>query len=835
MRNLFFSFIFILISMSSELYSKVLFDFNSGNDSGPFTVKNQMGVFEAHKYINFDVSKLSLEEWKHFDHLEMDVYNPNENWSDFFISLADTSSKDYWSQLNLKQTLRKGWNHLIFNLNESVGERGSHRDVRLIKYEKLKKLFIAVDPENLAHFINNNFLIDNITLSSYPVPTVPKEVIALDFGMKKYDNGLKLITPDSKYSGSSAIGFENTQFGKSEDSEYAPSALRETIGVLNGHFKINLPKGNYHISLIIDKLGYWDIPFWRDRTIFINGKPIFKESRPRGEDFLADVLKFQNVTPHLNDSPYDLYLKKIFRPLENANQFVQLPSQINVSMIEPSLTLSPFRLSQSNNSKKLFFLGGHNEQTFQVMQIFSPEKEIVSLEVSELKKNDGQLIYPSLLQFNEVMNQFTSPGNNHETYLITGKFLKPLKSMSVLIDKNEVKHLWIKLKIPETSLPGKYEGFITLHFKRKSERLPIEICVENYHLPEIHFPVGFFGIDPLPYTYYRGSGYEEIRKKFRMLALKKISDGGFTTFSGLPEVPLKIKGSDFSLDTKDLDSLLSESKALGVRGPLFSYGGQFPQTLLNTEVRPKGMTEDVYLKKLAILLKPYFDSQKYPVLVHTFSDEAGGYSNKIASDIELGLKLKKYFPFMQLGGFSSINTTNELDKLNQLFDYGFYSNINRATLDLMQSSKKKWGFYNGAPGNLDDPRFTFSLGLFIARKAGLNQYLEWHSSAVQNYPYYDFDGRESDVVNFFPTIGGELLTSIKFEMAVDGLNCFRKIALIEAKLEKANTRNWIEKIFKENDYHATDNFIAALTKNNKNNYPQFIQSINDQLISLYNE
>jgi hypothetical protein len=96
----------------------------------------------------------------------------------------------------------------------------------------------------------------------------------------------------------------------------------------------------------------------------------------------------------------------------------------------------------------------------------------------------------------------------------------------------------------------------------------------------------------------------------------------------------------------------------------------------------------------------------------------------------------------------------------------------------------KWGAYNATPGNLDDPRFSFGPGLFYAHKSGLSHYLEWHSSAVNNYPYFDLDGRESDVVMFMPRSSGELQSTLRFELATEGLHILRKLILLDKALQK---------------------------------------------------
>jgi hypothetical protein len=130
-------------------------------------------------------------------------------------------------------------------------------------------------------------------------------------------------------------------------------------------------------------------------------------------------------------------------------------------------------------------------------------------------------------------------------------------------------------------------------------------------------------------------------------------------------------------------------------------------------------------------------------------------------------------------------------KLHELFDEGFYSSV--VQHKLYRYRQQKWGSYNAAPGNWDDPRYTLGPGLFLARTAGLAQYLEWQT--VNNYPYLELDGRESDVVLFLPKSNGEIRETMRFVMAQEGLAIYGKLKLLQ-KLAPENA--WLKKLLREN-------------------------------------
>lgn len=853
---------------------KILYSFDKSEPGHPFTLKNKAGEFSPQKFFNFKVSSMPIKDWSAYDRLEMDVFNPNETYTDFFVTLADDQTTNYWSQVNHKQTLAPGWNKLNFSLTQYVGERGSHRFNRPINLSKLEKIFIVIDPDSKASFEKKNFLIDNIVLSSNPMPTIPQGVWSFDFTAGKAGNNSNIIqvTTQTYYNDQRGYGFVDPKFWRVEDSQYASELLRNTIGLTSGKFRIKLPNGKYQMNLVVDKLGYWDVPFWSDRMVSVNGSPVFKETRGSGREYLNDLLMFESVTPQPGDHPYDLYLKKVFNvidktvdvtsgvleiDLEGDQTGISLNSLVlwnkaqeaqgvaykaalekrnklefdwmsrsiqkndksataySVGAIEPDLYLNP--LSAKKDLKEyLFFQGGEGERPYQVIQITAGEAdEKVSWNLEDFSNEKGEKIKKTTMGISEVIYQYTSPDINHETYLLTGKFLSPMKDHSIVVKKGQTKYLWVQLAVDDKTPKGVFKGHITFHKGSQQTKLATEINVLNYSLPRIEFPVGFFGLDPLPYSYFPKSGYAELRKKYRHMALAELGEAGFTTFTGLPE------------DISELNDLFKESAKWGIQ-TVYSYGGQFPQKLIGND--------DASFAKAAPELKSLLANKNWPKIVHTFSDEAGGYSDKIASDIELAKKLQKHFPFLALGGFGSYHG-GDSNKLNSYFNYGFFSGLSKADISRLRDNNQRWGFYNASAGNLDDSRFSFGLGLYIARLNGLSQYLEWHSSAVNNYPYYDFDGRESDVVMFYPTKDGRLLRSLRFEFSTEGLHAFRKLKLLENAISSgagpssalAAAKSWMDSVRRENYFYSSTTFMS----NKKVSFRDFDTKLSEHLRNIY--
>ncbi len=870
-----------------------LFHFDSVESGHPFKVtkdvkNNGIGTFMAHKYLNFSLDDVKNKDWSTFDRIEFDVFNPFEDTISFNFTLADEQTTNYWSQLNHNESLGPGWNHLSLSLNQYVGERGSVKVYRRLDLKKITRIFMIVGNENESKYSNKSFFIDNVDLVQSAVTQVPKSVWAFDFTSEKsIPTNFNFVTTQTIYNKQRGYGFVNPKFWRVEDSKYASENLRYTIGLLGGKFKVNVPNGKYQISLILDQLGFWDVPFYKDRTVFVNGHPIYKETRNSGREFLADLLRFETVRATKSDNPYDLYYAKIFKPIEKVvtviNGVIEFefsgdPSAISLNTLlfwnlkdnkigiefqksfdaRNKLEFSWFsralsdkkKISPTNKleinvvdsdaklpvgeikkilSNKLHFQLGRNEVSSLLLQV-NPllYSSTLNLKIGDLKNSKNEVIKKSVFTIQEVMNQYVSPGLNHETYFLGGKFLYPIAQNQVLLEKNESKYLWTQVENAHELTAGIYHLDIEASIHDQKVIFPVTIEILPYELPKVKFPVGFMGLDSLPYSYYSGAGYKELRRKNRNLVLQEIVKAGFTTFSGLPEVQLKIASGKIQLETSELDEILNLAKYYNLTGPFFSYGGQFPDALIKSI--PPGMTEEDYFLQLGKLLKPYSE------VVYFFSDEASGYSDKVETDLAFGNKLKKYFPSMSLGGFGSFKeNNNSLDKLNSLFDYGFFSNLFKNNIDNIKSHKKKWGMYNGAQGALDDPRFLMGPGLYMARKEGLDHYLEWNSIGFNNYPYLDFDGRESDVVTFYPSVDGSIHPTIRFLLARDGLTTFRKLMLIEeianGKTPRANVaKRFLDNLSKDMRF----SFTASLILKEKNqDFVSFNSNLDSFLLNLY--
>lgn len=847
------SYILFLIFLCTLHIAKadiILLNFDNVKVGHPFELAkandgSNQGRLEPHRYYNFDFQAFSLKDWSSYQFLELDLYNPNQEGVQIFITLADNQSFDYWSQVNYVQTLSFGWNRLSLPLDQFVGERGSVKYKRRLDLKKITKFFLVLDPDKKSKISKSDFYVDNLTLKKSTKIDKGKNIYSFDFTDQMRGNLVETeVLSTDKYSfesnPSKYYGFENTQLFRSEDSMYAPLGLRSAIGILKGDFKVRVPNGKYKGFVVIDHLGYWDVPFFRDRTVFIQGKPIYKETRNNAAEFVKDLLRFEDLEISFQTDLYNKTINMIFKKISfevtvtdeelvfsflgdatgiMLNRLVFYPASDSIAgerfvqsleksdRVEYSKLMRPI-LKKINFDKKIHISHIEPDGALELSKKFKEEKIIKSILCADETKNyffeltnglskssslkyivevkniaNGQLVKANGVTLYLLNNQLISPDLNHETFTIGARVFEPLNFKSIDIQPGEKKFLALNLSLSKELTPGDYEIKLSFQGDSFSKNYQLPFKVLDVGLPSVDFPVGFMGMDALPYSYFPDTGYENLRLQYRKQVLQELAKAGFTLTSGLPDVVVSYANKKFKYDSQILEKTLLEVKKYPQLKYILSYGGEFPRRLLDMNYLPQDMSKDEYHREQSSFIKKIID--KFPTidLIHTYSDEAHGYGNRIDEDIAKGKTFKTFYPYLKLGGFTTIGKGN-LQTLNDLFDWPFYSDTSFKEINRAKANGATLGLYNSSQNTMDDPRFTFGVGLFMARASGVRSYVEWSSVGFHNYPYFDLDGRESDVVLFYPKKDGTIRKSLRFVLASEGLNTFRRLMLLENKLSK---------------------------------------------------
>lgn len=803
-------------------------------------------------YKHLDNSIIRNKAWSEYDHLNLKVQNPSSKPVEFSIVLKDNRSTNYWSRLNFTTQLSPGINNLKFQLNQLLGERGSVRHQRTLNLKKLDDLFFVLDQDDKSKGKVKDVIIEKIFLSSNGMLTPSPGMRSFDFTQvsAEKDHDYTSVTSQDIYNEEKGYGFENPKFWRSHNDKYLPISTRHSIGLLKGRFKIKVKPGNYFLHLVSHRLGFWDIPFWKRRKISINGKIVELQTRVTSRDYLKDYFLFESIEPNQLLSPLEQYLGKVLKPkryfVEASNGFINLDFEgddsaisLNTLHVWPqdkhenalaylkklkekqikqfsflvrkvefknsktrasSISMVPLsfdsisKFTKTPSLLKKFRLNLAKNEIGKTLIQIQNDKVVNELSWTISEFNSGTKKLQGKIEVKKLINGFISKDLNHETYSVMGKYFKTPKENLLKLDVNERRYLLFNFLPAEDIVPGKYKGSIQIKLGTIIKTFEMVINIQNYSLPVVKIPVGFIGSMPLPLNYFGAKDMGKQVLNYQLKAISELARRGFTTFSGLPQVKVISSGkSDLKFDFSLFDSFINTMKQYPQFKKVFTYEGNFPKDFLNESVKPSGMSSDDYHKKLSVILKKKFSSSKPLEIIYSFSDEALGYSNKFERDLKHAKILEKYYPFLKRSGFSHMGKKARV--LNKYFDFGFYSYINRPGVKFAKKSKNSWGSYNGAAGALDDPRFAFGLGLYNAEGEGLRQYIDWHLAGISNYPYFDLDGREGDIVMLYPSLSGDLYPSFKFELASLGLNQYRKLQYLKSLKKKSKKlKKWLSSL-----------------------------------------
>lgn len=817
---------------------KITFDKNcasSKEESRKVILSSQNGDYSdtisSQKYYQLDTTKLMKAQLQYEDFLELPIEFNSSTAAPFFFVLSDIDSSKYWEQLNHTVTLQPGYNLVRIPLGNLLGERGSHQIRRRINLKRLKKAYFVLDPDQKGDR-RASAKMGELTLYR-PMKIASWEgLYSFDF-TRSSSEAMPCFIPVTPYHQLSSIdqyGLSGTKRLKVADSVFADTLNRYSLDVEKAAFQVRLPNGKYQLALNTSKLGYWDTPFWKRRFIEINGKPVSLETRKSVDDYLKEYLRFENITPLVEDHPWDLYLKPIFSPLitdvQVTNGLLSIevegdPSAISLNSLLiwkksdeararvylnelEQLQRNQYDLSQSR--RKSFDYPVFKTPIFRALktlprlrddQDFREYEETKTFE-DELFASDQTIFTFALMLPQEskvgfkIDNnhglgvdlyqghyRFMSLDRNHQTYALASRQLDPLAANKpVIVPGKQPQQFYLKITSPKEIKSGVVSLNLKLSIDEKETfEIPIKLKLFADELPLVDFPVGFLGLQSIPMNYFKTSDGSDrkLREKIAHTVILELKKRGFTTFSGLPS----ILAADGSYDDGELAQLLSLAKASGF-SKVFSYSGAFPSEILDNwgganQVQVTPILNRFLAKRDKKVVRKYSD------IVFTFSDEALGYAGTVSRDINRGKFLKSTFPKWTLGGFSQVDSEGKSFALNRYFDEGSYSHYNSKQMAKLTENGLNWGLYNQASEPTQNPRFSMGLGLYVARALGLSHLLEWHLSAFHNYPYFDLDGRENDAVMLYPTSNGELRSTLKFEQATQGLRDYRKLKWLESR------------------------------------------------------
>lgn len=496
-----------------------------------------------------------------------------------------------------------------------------------------------------------------------------------------------------------------------------------------------------------------------------------------------------------------------------------------------------------SRSEGIQWAGGWGQRPMQafMVRILRNTPAQLQVSVSALRNTEGHKIRPSQMSLRYGVQQFVGHEMNHETYELAPRWLQPFPKEGLMLPGRHSLLMWLQLPLQKTMPAGVYRGTLTIQLMNQRVDYPIRLVVYPFALPDVDIPVGYFGLDPVPFDSFDAPGVKEQKYQWRKQVLQILRDRGFSTWSSLPKSRVSVKRGRLLADVRELKELLSMAERVGFHHPIFSYGGGFLDDLLQVDQR--GMVVDLsqenYRKQSARLLRQILKKYPQTPFIYNFTDEASGYSQMVERDEQRAKLLRTHYPFLRTGGFShSIKSGEYGYGLNLRMTDISLSSVTREQVQALKEKGVRWGLYNAAIGSFDVGRSTFGEALFTARYYGASHRLAWHLTGAQNYPYYDLDGRENDAMMLYPRTDGQLHMALKLEWATQGLEDYRLLLLLERVAQQAGQRGyeallWIAQRYKEVDFFATPHYLQAAESRRTDAYSKKFRSlIYRQLIPL---
>lgn len=822
-------------------------------DKSDFPVDLELG-----DYHHFDVDKNLRKKILRSGIIEVEVYNPNSESAPFFLVFEDDKSVDYWSRLNFKSTLAPGENLMSFELSRLIGERGSSRDQRKLNFKKLKKAYVVVDPDEEVAAAKD-FVLKSVRLKTPHHVSLPAGIRFFDFageGMPHSDvKGVNVVTEKSKYTAARGYGFSHLELWQARDAGLKPDHLSSTLGVTKAVFRVDLPPGEYRYSLVWDELGYWDVPFWSSRMFYVNGVPARKENRSSVRDFMKDYLSLMEEPPAGSDV-YDHYLKKIFKPVTGSFkvtkghvdfQFEGDPTGASLNSLliwkkelekqSEDFMLGLHELGKGELERKHRFVGVKNPPfgknlRAQVVPVFGRHAYGAKCGERESKEivlaRNGQGFFDLCLEldptspvtfkvgdFKSEKHRFPRKGVSLSKYLFRPKAIDlNAETFEVRVDQLEelehpsfesngygIRYLNVNFS-PDNTPPGTYRGEISFEQNKQKSSVTLEVTILGALQGNSVEGAGFIGLSPFPKTHFSKSDPENLSLRLAKNSLTKLQEAGLQYFTDVPSPNFVYQGSEkkrFVLESASLDAFLKNAKT----DEVYLYDGNFPRDFMTGFQRNAGQSENSFWSNLASEFKRISSAYGKKEFIYLYSDEATGYRNAVDEDLRRFDEIKKTLPGLKLGGFGNLYTWEKGSKLYSKWDYGFYSDIpSERHFKLLKKTSQKVGLYNLCAQPTAYLGFCFGPMLYRFGRAGVNRYLEWHASAVHNYPGFDLDGREADVALFYPRLNGEVSVTKRYMEALWGVQYLRKLKLLEGALkarkapglQERKARLWLESI-----------------------------------------
>jgi hypothetical protein len=783
----------------------------------------------AGRYMDADVSRELQGDWRGYDWLRFEVMNSSPSPQRISVEIRDTKTNDYWSRVNWNAIAVPGVSTIVIPLQVFVGEKSVIKQRRRLDLEHVTRLIISAAESNVT------LVIDNVRLDQEPAyendfPTL----IKLDPGpiTSPIMSGFHPLYPSLTYSRKRGYGFSNgTTFGRVEDRRHPDNLLRDWVSLMNGGLDIDLPNGNYHVWMMIEDPGYWEYyPNYLRRTLFIEGQPTHETQT--APEFLRKYYMHADDEDLPGDDIWGRYIATRFHPREFDVMVSdgQLNLRFNSHGDASALPLSALIIYPKIEEKrgkafiaelwhrlKIQFdyeykqvlpplpgyakppanaLGGKlwifqrsiwedvhatdwpaSTELVESLRLNISKGEYKVLPISLHTKEKLQLIGADLslpgfeIWPTKVRYKLTRISEDGSVYWNAPRLLDPLEvsdQRPLELPMGLTRTLWFDIRV-STAATGDVTGSLRLRFGNgETHSIPISVHVHPWTLPDVDVPIGYLGASPTyPQTMFPEMGAR--RRSEAKLSLHLLRQHGFTMISGGPgDIRfLGYGGGQVKLDVSQVTEFLSEARRL-FRGEVGTYGG------LAIAGLPKyGTQYSSVLRDVLDAIRKRETTAGWPRLIYSIGDEPDG--PEIENVLSLARAFKEAREDSRTMVFTSLTDIRNDERSRFARDVSrIYLNVHtREALEYIIQNGKECALYN------QHGRYRRGVYLFKLSKLGCHGHLQFAFNSVHADPWYDLDGRESDIAAVFTHPDGSLRRSLDVVRYRDAVTDYRYLLKLE--------------------------------------------------------
>jgi len=780
------------------------------------------------------------KDWRNFDTLKFDFYNPQQEVIKFGIMIKDYLSDSYAQRYDGYFAFKPGMNSFEFNIT-GLKTNSKKRVLSMDRIEHLSIFLFKPEKKFTLYF-------DNIRLEKESTSGLNR-MYRFDFGPESSEvwPGFIKVTDKTLYNKEKGHGWSSIDDLRADDRQYPDPLFRDWVRG-SGPFNLDLPNDEYTVYMMLEDPGFWEYyQNYESREVYAEDSLALKENLDKiaffqnyyfrhlesedlpGEDVWTKYVNTRFTPKIFNVKVDDGQLNLRFSPawgyactlsslivypvkaakeaeIHIAEINKKRKSYFNTQFVEsvPVTSELSFDLNQVDKEKGyILFLKNYleemlpstipsKEELVDEVRLFAvngesepftigiyPLKDLAECELvaENLTSNEGYIFSSENVDIKVTQYKLKLEGSS--IYKSKGELLR-YKS-KIKIDKGISRQYWITVNVPENTLPGTYTGKLNfIPAQGKEQTVKLTLSVLPFQLTELDIAVGMFYFAPAYLRWYKGTNENFTQQIKEHLTDLKAHNMNSLAIDIAPKITKVHDDGSVVLDFNDLDEFMHLYKLSGFTKPIVGYG---MSVLVNQAKQHSGRSNLLFSE---ILKNAYKSIEKHAQevygleIIFCLADEI---SNVTGEGIDYGVKLAQI-----ARGVPRIKTTAMLnnDKDEPIFPYLDISTINsgmkisQGLIDRIRDSNSDLWFYN-----IGKNRFSF--GYYLAKTKAKGR-LQWNYQLPAVDPYFDLDGRESDYCASYPSLEGPI-NSVWFERIREGIDDYKYILTLSNFIQEAKQSN----------------------------------------------